>query len=71
MTVTAVTARKNQMRELVFREIVRTGEGNPGFQAVVEPLGFFTFMKLLDGIVDAVVAALDAAAANRPEGDSL
>jgi len=45
------------LRDLVWREIIKMGEANPGFKAVVEPLGFFTFMSLVDGIADALTAA--------------
>lgn len=55
----AVVGRRD-LRDLVYREIVRVANDNPGFRAVVEPLGFFTFMALVDGIVDAVTTAQTA-----------
>lgn len=54
-----LSPRRDDLRDIVIREMQKAAARDERFRAVVEPLGFFTVMDLMDGIVDAVLAGLE------------
>ncbi len=48
------TRTRNELRDLVYRELVKTAHADARFRAAVEPLGFFAFSRVVDGICDAI-----------------
>lgn len=45
---------RDELRDLVYRGIVNRARDNEGLRAILEPLGLFRFMDLVDAVTDAI-----------------
>ncbi len=50
---------RDEIRDLVYRGIVRRARANEGLKAILEPLGLFRFMDLVDAITESIADAYE------------
>lgn len=55
----STTLTKERIRDLVYDQIVKVAHENETFRRAVEPLGFFTFLSIIDAVAVAVLSATE------------
>lgn len=73
MITAANAAWKDDLRDIVWRKMVDLGGSDEQFRHAANSLGVFTFLRVVDAVVDVIVAeaALDDATALRIENTHL
>jgi hypothetical protein len=51
--------RRDRIRDLVWTRVSTYAQETPSFRAAVEPIGIFSFMRVVDSVADSVIAEHD------------